>query len=82
MPLPVPVPPADTVSQLVLLVAVHVHPLAVVTVSLEGPPVAGMEGLVGDTVNAQAAASVTVTVFPAIVIVPVRDDEVVFAAAV
>jgi hypothetical protein len=80
--LPLPFPPADTVNQLALLVAVHVHPLVVVTVSVEGPPLAGIEGLVGDTAKAQGAACVTVTVIPATVIVPVRDELSVFAATV
>jgi hypothetical protein len=63
-------------------VAVHVQPPVVVTVSLEGPPLAGIEGLVGETLNAHGAACVTVTVIPATVIVPVREDVNVFAAAV
>jgi hypothetical protein len=71
------------VSQVSLLVAVHVQPVLVVMVSVAAPPLAVAVGLVGDTVNAHgAAACVTVTVTPAIVIVPVRDVVSVFAAAV
>jgi hypothetical protein len=83
VPLPLPLAPAVIVNQLALLVAVHVQPLVVVTVSVAAPPAAVADGLVGETVKAHgAAACVTVTVVPAIVIVPVRDDVNVFAAAV
>jgi hypothetical protein len=67
----------------VLLTAVHVQPAVVVSVSLEAPPLGPIDGLVGDTVKVQPTPlCVTVTVCPAIVIVPVRDDVDVFAAAV
>jgi hypothetical protein len=70
------------VIQLALLVAVHVQPVVAATVKLAAPPAAVADGFVGDTENAQAGPCVTVTVTPAIVIVPVRDEVVVFAAAV
>jgi hypothetical protein len=71
------------VSQLALLVAVHAQPLVVVTVAVAAPPLAVALGFVGETEYPHgAAACVTVTVVPAIVIVPVRDDVSVFAAAV
>jgi hypothetical protein len=82
VPLPLPEAPVVTVSQLLLLAAVQVHPLVVVIVSVERPPPLGIDGFVGDTVNAHAAASVTVTVCPATVSVPLREELVVFAAAV
>jgi len=70
------------VSQLALLVAVHAQPVVAATVKLAAPPAAVADGFVGDTENVQAGACVTVTVTPATVIVPVRDDVPAFAAAV
>lgn len=80
-PVPLPLAPELTVSQAVLLVAVHVQPVEVVTVALV--ELAADPGLneAGETVNEQgAAACVTVTVWPAIVRVPVRGDVAVLAA--
>ncbi len=69
--------------QLALLAADHAQPLVVVTVTLAAPPLALGDGLVGETVNEHgAAACVTVTVWPATVIVPVRDEVDVFVATV
>jgi hypothetical protein len=82
VPLALPLLPLVTVNQLELLDAVHEQPLVVVTVLLPGPPSLASDALVGDTVKAHAAASVTVIVCPATVKVPLRDELVVFAAAV
>jgi hypothetical protein len=68
------------VIQLSLLVAVQLHPLVVVTVTLAGPPAAGLVGFSGATVKAHAPACVTVTVWPATVSVPVRPEVEVLAA--
>ncbi len=69
--------------QLALLAAVHAHPLLVVTVSLAAPPLALADGLVGETVNEHGEpACVTVTVWPAMTIVPVRDEVAPFVATV
>jgi hypothetical protein len=72
------------VSQDEASVAVHVHPLVVVTVTFALPPLAASDdGVSGATVNVQGAAScVTVTVWPATVNVAERDVVAVFAAAV
>ena len=61
-----------------LLVAAHVQPAAVVTVLLLVLAAAPGASAVGDTVNVQEP--VTVTVWPAMVKVPVRGDVPVFAA--
>ena len=84
MPLPVPLPPAVTVIQFALLVAVHPHPppVAAVTVTVPVPPDPEKLCDVGLTVKLQAAAWVTVTVWPATVSVPVRLVVAVFAATV
>jgi hypothetical protein len=83
LPLPLPELPDVTVIQLALLVAVQPQPLVVVTVSLMGPPAPVMVGLVGVTAKPhEEAACVTVTVWPAMVIVPVRDAVFGFAATV
>ena len=82
MPDPVPVLPAITVIQLTLLVAVQLHPVAAVTSMLAAPPLAGLEALVGATVNVHGAAlCVTVTVCPATVSVPLREVVALLAAA-
>ena len=80
--MPLPLAPAVTVSQLVaLLTAVQLHPVPAVTVTV--PVVAADVGLadVGEIVNVQGTpACVTVKVLPPIVIVPVRELVLVFAA--
>jgi hypothetical protein len=55
VPLPVPLAPAVTVIQVALLVAVHVQPVCVVTLTVELPPAAGSASVVGATVNVQGA---------------------------
>ena len=72
MPLPLPLPPEVIVIQGALLVAVQAQPAAVVTPTLPVPPLPGTDALVGEMLNEQAAAWVTVKVLPATVIVPVR----------
>ena len=80
--MPLPDAPAVTVSQLVaLLTAVQLQPVPAVTVTV--PVVAAEVGFndVGEIVNVQGTpACVTVKVWPPIVIVPVRDVVLVFAA--
>ena len=80
--MPLPDAPAVTVSQLVaLLTAVQLQPVPAVTVTV--PVVAAEVGFndVGEIVNVQGTpACVTVKVCPPIVIVPVRDVVLVFAA--
>jgi hypothetical protein len=49
VPLALPLAPLVTVIQFALLVAVHAHPLVVVTVALAAPPVLAGDALVGDT---------------------------------
>jgi hypothetical protein len=59
------------------------QPAATVIDSLAAPPEAVAPGFIGDTPKVHvgaAAACVTVTVWPATVIVPVRLDVAVFAA--
>ena len=81
--MPLPEAPAVTVSQLVaLLTAVQLQPVPAVTVTV---PVVAVDDVrfddVGEMVNVHGApACVTVKVCPAIVIVPVRVDVLVFAA--
>jgi hypothetical protein len=72
------------VSQDVVSVAVHVQPLAAVTVTLALPPAAGSDGgLNGATVYVHGATScVTVTVCPATVNVAERVVGVVLGSAV
>jgi hypothetical protein len=62
------------VIQLALLVAVHEQPAPAVTLTLPVPAVYAYEALVGEIEYVQdpAPACVTVKVFRAIVIVPVR----------
>jgi len=71
-PLPEPLAPELIVIQASLLAAVHEQPVAVVTLTLPAPPEAGKLWLVGLMVNEQPLACVTVNVWPATVIVPVR----------
>ena len=77
MPLPV-----VTVIQLVLVVAVQLHPTAVVTDDDNDDDAAPGVCDVGDTANVHAPACVMVTVCPAIVSVPVLGVDDVFAATV
>jgi hypothetical protein len=81
--LPLPVAPAVTVSQVALLTAVQLHPVAAVTAIAE---VAAAEDTlvdVGAIVGAHVApACVTVKVFPPTVSVPVRLAASVLAATV
>jgi hypothetical protein len=73
-----------TVTQLLSLAAVHVHPLVVVTVTLPVPPPAASARLVGDSVNRHEAdaACVTLKLCVPTVMMPVRADAVVLASAV
>ena len=80
--MPLPEAPAVTVIHASLLVAVQLHPVPAVTVTV---PVVATDVVrfddVGAIVNVQGApAWVTVKVCPPIVIVPVREVVVVFAA--
>ena len=63
-----------------LLVAVHAHPLVVVTFTDALPPAAPALALVDERVNTHAAAWLTVNVWPAIVSVPERVDGAALAA--
>ena len=75
-------PEPDTVTQLLLVEAVHVQPGCVVTVIVPDVPAGGAVMSDGVTVNMHVPlASVTVKVFPAIVIVADRANEPVLAAA-
>ena len=70
VPLPVPLAPDVTVSQDVLLLTpVHAHDAPAVTVTLPVPPAAATDWLAGLIEYEQGAASVTVKVVPAIVMV-------------
>jgi len=66
------------VSQLALLVAVQPQPAVVVTVAVLVAPAPGGVAVVGETLKVQLPCCVTVTVCPATVSVPVRDDKEVF----
>jgi hypothetical protein len=81
VPAPVPLAPAVTVSQAALLVDVQVHPLPAETDVLVDCAEAPTERLVGEIEYEQAAACVTVNVWPATVSVPVRAVVAVLAAA-
>jgi hypothetical protein len=81
VPLPVPLDPAVTVTQLAPLVAVHAQPVVVVTATLPVPPAAEVACVSGEMLNEQPKPDcVTVKAFPAIVSVPVRDVVAVAAA--
>jgi hypothetical protein len=80
VPLPVPDAPLVMVSHAALDAAVHGQPLPAVTDTEAEPAVAAAETLAGETDGLHAASCVTVSVMPAIVIVPVRGDVLVFAA--
>jgi hypothetical protein len=82
LPLPLPVAPLVIVIHDALLVALHEHPVPAVTLTV---PEAAADVVrlddVGRIVKAQGAPGcVTVNVFPATVIVPVRVAAPVFAA--
>jgi len=80
VPFPEPEAPLVTVNQATELAAVQVHPAAVVTLT---DPVDASEPddtVVGEIVISHVPACAMVTVWPAIVTVPVRDDAAVFAA--
>jgi hypothetical protein len=69
------------VIHVALLIAVHVHPAGAVTLTLPLVPVDGALIDVGEIVGEQGAAAwLTVNVLPATVTVPVRGDELGFAA--
>jgi len=72
-PLPLPAPPAVTVIQGAPLVAVHPQDAAAVTSILAPPPAAGVFTTSGETTNEQPLSWTTVSVWPAMAAVPVRD---------
>jgi hypothetical protein len=83
VPPPVPLVPAVIVNQPVsLLTAVHAQPPGAPTVVEPVPPAAATDVAPGVSENVQGApASVTVNVWPPMVSVPVRCDELGFAVA-
>jgi hypothetical protein len=83
VPLPEPLAPPVTVTQLAPPVAVHAQPDVVVMATVPVPPVPVNAWFDGEILNAQPAADcVTVKVRPATVRVAVRLDGVLFAATV
>ena len=74
-----PLLPAVTVRKLALLLAVHVQPPWVETVTYPLPPLAEKETLVGEREYVQTVW-VTVKVYPAMVSVPVREAALGFTA--
>ena len=81
--MPVPLAPAVIVIQEALGVAFHEQLDPVVTLKDPVPPVLGTEPAVDPSVYEQdSAAWVTVNVWPAAVIVPVRGEAVLLAATV
>jgi hypothetical protein len=72
----VPLLPLVIEIQLLVSVAAQLHPVpaVMVTLMLAAPPLAGLEALVGETVNVHGAVPlcVTVTVCPATVKVALR----------
>jgi hypothetical protein len=83
VPFPVPVlPPATVIHAVLLLTPVHAHPLVVVTAAVYEPPAAITVCAVGAMLKLHVPAWVTVTVWPAIVSVPVRGVADVLAATV
>jgi hypothetical protein len=81
VPLAEPLDPPVTVTQLAPLVAVHAHPVVVVTSTLPVPPAAATACVEAERLNVQLApVCVTVNVLPAMVSVPVRDVVAVVAA--
>jgi hypothetical protein len=81
VPLPVPLLPEDTSIQLTLLAAAHAHAAGAVTPTDTVAAPLPTSWLDGDTATEHAASWVTVNVRSATVIVPVRDDPVLGAAA-
>jgi hypothetical protein len=78
---PDPDAPLVMVTHDALSDAVDAQPAVVERVKLADPPAVPNEAEAGDSVKLhEAAACVTVTVLPAIVTVPVRDDVAVLAA--
>jgi hypothetical protein len=71
-PFPEPEAPLVTVIHVAWLVAVQLHPAPAVTATVPVPAPAPTEALAGLIAKMHAAACVTVNVWPAIVIVPVR----------
>jgi hypothetical protein len=84
VPLPVPVAPAVTVNHDAFVLDVHGHPAEIVTLTTPVPPSAIARRPEGCTVaeHEVAAACVTVNGCPAIVNVPLREVDDVFASAV
>jgi hypothetical protein len=82
VPLPEPLPPPVIVSQVAPLVAVHVQPVATVTVTLLLPPAPAMFVPDDNAIVHATPDCVTVSVCPATVTVAFRDDVDVLAAAV
>jgi hypothetical protein len=81
VPFPVPLAPLVIVNQLAPLVAVQLQPAAPVTADVPVPPPNATDWLVGEMLTLQLpAAWFTVKVRPAIVRVPLRADDVGFAA--
>ena len=82
VPLPLPLAPPLMVSHPALLVAVHVHPVAAVTLVVDDPAADVRVAEVGETPKVQEMPLwVTVTVWPATVSVPTRCDVDVLAVA-
>src|SRR5439155_1214563 len=82
LPLPEPDAPVVTVIHASLLTAVHAHPVGAVTVVLPVPPPATTDWLAGEIVSVQVMPTcVIVALLPPALIVPLRDDVEVFAAA-
>jgi hypothetical protein len=77
VPLPVPVAPAEIVSQAASAVADHAQPPAVWTSKDPGPPPAGTDALADVMAKVQPCPWFTVNVRPAIVTVPDRFGPVV-----
>jgi hypothetical protein len=81
VPLPVPDPPEPTLSQVALLVVLQAHVLPAVTATATDSPEAGEVRVVGEIAYVHGVpAWVTLKVWPAMVIVPVRCAVLVFAA--
>ena len=81
MPLPVPLLPAVMLIQAALVVAIHAQPAPAVTPTLPLPALEINEAVVGVIAYVQGAPlCVTVNVWPAIVIVPVRELVLLLAA--
>lgn len=82
MPLPLPLAPLVTESQVLLLAADHGQPVPAVTLVEAVPPAAGADRLVDEIANVHPAPlCVTVNVWPATVNVPLRGELLAFADA-